>query len=151
MLRKLFALAKGDIVPDSNDSPMNQEVLLPGHLYNMILKEKLHEWLQAVRANITKALRDSAKLPDFSTDVFLKKCMERCFDVGRKMDYFLATGNLVSQSGLDLMQASGLTIMAERLNYLRFCAHFRCIHRGAYFSEMKTTSVRRCVCIKIAT
>ena len=37
--------------------------------------------------------------------------------------------------------ASCLT-QAERLNYMRFLSHFRSVHRGSFFSEMKTTSVR---------
>jgi DNA-directed RNA polymerase I subunit RPA2 len=34
-------------------------------------------------------------------------------------------------------------IMAEKLNYLRYIAHFRCIHRGQFFTEMRTTGVRK--------
>jgi DNA-directed RNA polymerase I subunit RPA2 len=56
---------------------------------------------------------------------------------------FLSTGNIVSSTGLDLMQVSGYTIVAERLNFLRYCAHFRSVHRGQFFMEMKTTSVRK--------
>ena len=33
--------------------------------------------------------------------------------------------------------------MAERLNFLRYCAHFRSVHRGSFFMEMKTTAVRK--------
>jgi hypothetical protein len=33
-------------------------------------------------------------------------------DVGRKVEYLLNTGNLVSKSGLDLSQASGFTVGA---------------------------------------
>ena len=65
------------------------------------------------------------------------------FDVGQKMSYFLATGNLVSQSGLDLQQTTGYTIVAEKLNFYRYLSHFRCIHRGAFFAELKTTTVRK--------
>ena len=54
------------------------------------------------------------------------------------MEYFIATGNLKSQTGLDLMQVSGYTIIAEKLNNMRFLAHFRSVHRGSFFSEMKT-------------
>ena len=32
---------------------------------------------------------------------------------------------------------------ADRLNFVRFLAHFRSIHRGKFFSEMKTTAVRK--------
>ena len=40
-------------------------------------------------------------------------------DVGRKMEYMLNTGNLVSRSGLDLGQATGFTVVAEKLNFYR--------------------------------
>lgn len=65
------------------------------------------------------------------------------FDIGSKLSNFLATGNLVSPSGLDLQQASGFTIVAEKLNWQRYISHFRCIHRGAFFAELKTTTVRK--------
>lgn len=65
------------------------------------------------------------------------------FDIGAKLANFLATGNLVSATGLDLQQASGFTIVAEKLNWLRYISHFRCIHRGAFFAELKTTTVRK--------
>lgn len=41
------------------------------------------------------------------------------------------------------MQKSGFTIIAEKLNYLRYLSHFRSIHRGAFFAEMKTTEPRK--------
>ena len=41
------------------------------------------------------------------------------------------------------LQVSGYTIVAERLNFLRYCAHFRSVHRGSFFMEMKTTAVRK--------
>ena len=65
------------------------------------------------------------------------------FDIGSRMANFLATGNLISPSGLDLQQASGFTIVAEKLNWMRYISHFRCIHRGAFFAELKTTTVRK--------
>jgi len=59
------------------------------------------------------------------------------------MSNFLATGNLISPTGLDLQQAVGFTIVAEKLNWPRFISHFRCIHRGAFFNELKTTTIRK--------
>lgn len=46
-------------------------------------------------------------------------------DVGRKVEYLLNTGNLVSKSGLDLSQVSGFTVVAEKLNFFRYLSHFR--------------------------
>lgn len=65
------------------------------------------------------------------------------FDIGARLANFLATGNLISPTGLDLQQASGFTIVAEKLNWQRYISHFRCIHRGAFFAELKTTTVRK--------
>jgi len=36
----------------------------------------------------------------------------------------------------------GLTIMAENINRMRYMSHFRAIHRGSFFAEMRTTEVR---------
>jgi DNA-directed RNA polymerase I subunit RPA2 len=41
MARKLYGFVAGDVVEDNADSLMNQEILLPGHLYTMFIKEKL--------------------------------------------------------------------------------------------------------------
>lgn len=59
------------------------------------------------------------------------------------MQYFIVTGNLKSSSGLDLMQVSGYTIVAEKLNYMRYLAHYRSVHRGQFFATLKTTDVRK--------
>jgi DNA-directed RNA polymerase I subunit RPA2 len=74
---------------------------------------------------------------------FTKVVSKVNFDIGSKLANFLATGNLISPTGLDLQQASGFTIVAEKLNWQRYISHFRCIHRGAFFAELKTTTVRK--------
>lgn len=63
--------------------------------------------------------------------------------IGKAIEYFLSTGNLKSRTGLDLMQDKGFCVIADKLNNMRFLSHFRSIHRGAYFAEMKTTTVRK--------
>merc|ERR1712185_763549 len=42
-----------------------------------------------------------------------------------------------------MLQVSGYTIVAEKLNFLRYCSHFRSVHRGQFFTTMKTTAVRK--------
>lgn len=86
----------------------------------------------------------SGLLRRIQIDRYFRKVLSRVnFDVGSKMVNFLATGNLVSSTGLDLQQASGFTIVAEKLNWYRYISHFRCIHRGTFFANLKTTSVRK--------
>ena len=48
MICKLFALVTKQCQADSADSVMNQEVLLGGHLYLMVLKERLESFLRFV-------------------------------------------------------------------------------------------------------
>jgi len=143
MLRKLYALVSGSCAIDNPDSPQHQEVLLPGALYGMIVKERLEEALNTIRGLISVDVRNNGSV-DFHDSKWLNKVIAKAnFDVGARLSNFLATGNLVSPSGLDLQQASGFTIVAEKLNWHRYISHFRCIHRGAFFAELKTTTVRK--------
>lgn len=88
-------------------------------------------------------------------------------DVTKSFEYLLATGNLSSKSGtapgvrvrwrmgqhtwltwllcagLGMLQATGLSVVADKLNFIRYLSHFRCVHRGAAFAKMRTTSVRK--------
>ncbi|KAG0233969.1 DNA-directed RNA polymerase I subunit rpa2 [Actinomortierella wolfii] len=145
MIRKVYALVAGECAPDNPDSPQHQEVLLGGHLYGAIIKEKIEDWLNAIRMQINQDVRRNVNV-DFMDNRYFTKTLQKVSgvqDIGKKMSYFLATGNLVSNTGLDLQQATGYTIVAEKLNFYRYLAHFRCIHRGSFFAELKTTTVRK--------
>lgn len=150
ILRKLYSFAAGDCGVDNADSLQNQEILLPGHLISNFVKEKFDEFLQNLRLGITIEMRrDFPKVAGkLSESNFWSRLVDRFSNkssggIGKKVAYFLSTGNIVSTTGLDLMQVSGYTIVAERLNFLRYCAHFRSVHRGQFFMEMKTTAVRK--------
>ncbi|XP_020616310.1 DNA-directed RNA polymerase I subunit RPA2-like isoform X2 [Orbicella faveolata] len=141
MARKLYALALEKCSPESADNPMMQEVLLGGHLYLMCLKEKLEFWLYRVREALEKAM---TKKQDFHLNTAtLIQAMQYGANISHQMEYLLATGNLISRSGHGLMQVSGFSVVADRLNFYRFLSHFRCVHRGSFFSQMRTTSVRK--------
>ena len=150
MVRKLYSLVAGDCAADNPDAVSNQEVLLGGFLYGMIIKERLEDWLSSIAA-ATRELRaskgSSASLtftdPEFPK-VFFNKIMRKTTEnIGSLVEYFLSTGNLVSRSGLDLQQTSGFTVVAEKINFYRFISHFRMIHRGSFFAQLRTTTVRK--------
>lgn len=144
MVRKVYALAAGDIAPDNPDSPQFHEVLLGGHFYCNIIKERLDGVLEGLKAQLIRNLRVSKERLGLLGKEFVKKALDKTpCEIGAKLYYFLATGNLISTSGLDQMQTSGYTITAEKLNFLRYISHFQCIHRGSFFAELKTTSVRK--------
>lgn len=37
----------------------------------------------------------------------------------------------------------GLTIVVENINRMRYMSHFRAVHRGSFFQEMRTTEARQ--------
>lgn len=148
MIRKLYALVAGDCAVDNPDAVQNQEILLGGFLYGQILKERLEELLAVgLRASLRDYLRRKPS-NNFTSQAFAKDFPAAIFrkvteNVGQLLEYFLSTGNLQSPSGLDLQQVSGFTVVAEKLNFLRFISHFRMVHRGSFFAQLKTTTVRK--------
>ncbi|GAB7360957.1 hypothetical protein MBLNU230_g0940t1 [Neophaeotheca triangularis] len=147
MTRKLYALVEGECSIDNPDAVQSQEILLPGALYGMIIKERVEEWLTSVGASLRDWSR-SNQYPKFTSKEFERDFMNKVVrktneNLGQALDYFLSTGNLVSPSGLDLQQTSGFTVMAEKINFYRFISHFRMVHRGSFFAQLKTTTVRK--------
>jgi DNA-directed RNA polymerase I subunit RPA2 len=145
MLEKLYLLAFGDIKPDNMDSSLNHEILLSGHLYSMVLKEKLEEVLLQLRIKLNKVFNGNRAVESEQVRnmEWLKKQIDGLVSIGKKMEHFLATGNLTSRTGLDLMQQGGFSIVAEKLNNMRYISHFRSVHRGQFFTTMKTTQPRK--------
>ncbi|XP_027354375.1 DNA-directed RNA polymerase I subunit 2 isoform X2 [Abrus precatorius] len=145
MLQKLFSLIDQTSVPDNPDSLQNQEVLLPGHLITLYLKEKLEDWLQKGKKLLLDEINKQSKKFDFSDLLQVKKVMDKnaAKQISTAVENMLKTGRLVTQTGLDLQQRAGYTVQAERLNFLRFLSHFRAVHRGASFAGLRTTTVRK--------
>lgn len=78
-------------------------MLLGGHLYGQLLAEKLYDLLLGAKARLIKDLKN----PKFDINairnpVYLKKLMDSQTSIGKRMENFLATGNLVTRSQLDL-------------------------------------------------
>jgi DNA-directed RNA polymerase I subunit RPA2 len=69
MLRKLYAMVAGSTCPDNPDSPQHHEVLLPGFLYGMIIKERFDESLNGIKAQIAQDIRQN-KPVDFTSGTF---------------------------------------------------------------------------------
>uniref|UniRef100_A0A8C9FMC1 DNA-directed RNA polymerase n=1 Tax=Pavo cristatus TaxID=9049 RepID=A0A8C9FMC1_PAVCR len=140
MTRKLYAFAKGECMEDNPDSLMNQEVLTAGQLFLMFLKERLENWLQSVKFVLEKRTEKA----DINVNAdSLMKAFSLTTDVTKSFEYLLATGNLRSKTGLGMLQDSGLCVVGDKLNFVRYLSHFRCIHRGSAFAQMRTTTVRK--------
>lgn len=65
MLRKLYSTVSGACCADNPDSPQHQEVLLPGSLYGMIIKERMEEILNNIRSNVAIDIRNGVAV-DFN-------------------------------------------------------------------------------------
>ncbi|RKP34163.1 hypothetical protein BJ085DRAFT_17078 [Dimargaris cristalligena] len=143
MVQKIYGIVSGEYAADNGDSANNHEILLPGHLYLAMIKERLDDILSGFveYAEMSHRRGESVNITNHKSIARIWSKLSP--DIGRRISNFLATGNLVSQSGLDLNQTAGFTIIAEKLNFLRYISHFRCVHRGAFFATMKTTSVRK--------
>ena len=62
MMRKLYTLANGLIGEDNSDSVMNQEILLPGHLYLMFLKVAILAYFSCVVGSTHFILGKTARM-----------------------------------------------------------------------------------------
>ena len=90
---------------------MNHEVLLPGHLITMYVKEKLEDMLINMKGYIVKDYRmNKVKCTaDMISGKYFQRMAERFgTTIGTRIGTFLSTGNIQSSTGLDLMQVHTL-------------------------------------------
>lgn len=138
MTRRLLQLVKGEILPDNMDANSAHELLTPGTLWLPALSDAITDFLKATAANVYKDEKNA--IDDF--DALQTTLKKNASGVENRMRYLFSTGSLRGNSTLGLSQTEGLSIIAERINYCRYLAHFRSVHRGAFFTTMKTTAVR---------
>ncbi|KAI3709939.1 hypothetical protein L2E82_39709 [Cichorium intybus] len=143
MVQKLFSFIDQTSIPDNPDSLQTQEVLLPGHLVTIYIK--LQEWLLKSKKLLQDEVNNRKKNFEFGSLADVKKALDKnpAKQVGSAVENMLKTGRLVTQSTLDLKEKAGMTVQAERLNFLRFLSHFRAVHRGSSLAGLRTTSVRK--------
>ena len=146
MTRKLFAFASGECATEGMDPVMVQEVSLPGHTYLQLLKDRLTNWLSALKAIIMKKQRQTTGKATQSYAMnqgAMGNAFQACPRLDQVFESFLSTGNAPSQADLGLMQETGLSIMAENINRMRYMSHFRSVHRGASFMDSRSSEVRQ--------
>lgn len=74
---------------------------------------------------------------------FMKDCFNKSMNLTRVIENVFSTGNFLPNHERSLMQFSGLVTVADKLNFWRYLSHFRAVHRGAFFAQMRTTTVRK--------
>lgn len=144
MARKLCCFARGGCCEDNVDSVSHQELLLPGHILSAYTREKLEDALGQATSHIQRDFQSDGSSNNLGILLNCRKILNRYVaTLGSKIGSLIASGNMISSSGLDLQQTTGFTVVAERLNKWRYLSHFRSVHRGQFFTTMKTTSVRK--------
>lgn len=149
LTRKLVATSTGKIEVDNGDALSHQGVMTSGHLYLILLKERLDSCLRIIAAYVRKEAEKKSEVDCSHGKPLVALIKDAISKVVRNevvtngMRYLLSTGNISGTGNLDLPQATGYTIIAERINFLRYLSHYRSIHRGAFFASMRSTKVRK--------
>uniref|UniRef100_A0A146LJQ4 DNA-directed RNA polymerase subunit beta n=1 Tax=Lygus hesperus TaxID=30085 RepID=A0A146LJQ4_LYGHE len=139
MIQKLYCAVGNKSMIENVDGVMMQELLMGGHLYLQVLKEKLQMWMGVAKREFVRA-SNTAEMTHSQMSIFLKK-LQAPLESG--MENFLSTGSIRSPSGLGLLQETGLVIIAENINRMRYMSHFKAVHRGSFFQDMRTTEARQ--------
>lgn len=120
--------------------------MTPGQLFASVLKDTLGNVLTKIRFSYIGELKIASLAGENpvkvirSRDQFELILKRLTSEIAHAVGYFMATGNIKSFQ-LDLQQLSGWTVVADRLNANRFLSHFRAVHRGQFFTQMRTTEV----------
>ncbi|XP_045539840.1 DNA-directed RNA polymerase I subunit RPA2 [Papilio machaon] len=140
MIQKLYDVVQNKCKVEGADSVMVQELQVGGHLYLQVLKERLQMLLYVIKANILKRVKSPKKFVWSTNEI--QNIVKMAGTLEQRMETFLATGNAPSNN-VTLAQYKGLTIVAENINRMRYMSHFKAIHRGSFFMEMRTTEARQ--------
>ena len=102
-----FIFFQDKCVPEGVDCLMMHEIVLGGHLYLQLLKEKLENWLQTLKGSILKRAKTLGGSKFDLTPTTMTSCLQGTLGLERVFENFLGTGNLPSITGLGLMQNKG--------------------------------------------
>ena len=142
-IKKLFAARRGDCALENVDSPQLQEIYTSGQIYSNYLLERLSMFLQNMKIYFNKLSSSTPSSEELTADKIRKSISSQCNEISKEMIRFLSVGNIRAKSTAGLRQDTSLSVIAEKINYYRFISHFRAVHRGSFFMEMRTTECRK--------
>ena len=161
-IKKLFKLVDHEIIADDVDSPANHELFTEAQLIPLCIKEKLEEVKKTFQTKILNIIRTRISTTDSTTSLNASEAQELFneltdsqvekiksvfgiidINIDNKLKKLIGSGNITTMSCSDILQVSGWSILAERINYWRFLSHFESVSRGAFFATLKTTTVRK--------
>ena len=147
MVHKLFNYEDGLVGPDVADQTSNQQIVTPGDTmavlchqnflkFNRELEGRIKKYSKLLESDMTTGaatLKMWDLLRTYNTNVF-----DKC-------EFLLKTGNFSANNNrvFGVMQNSGLSIKAERINAYRIMSQIRSIHRGSVVQEMRSSVARK--------
>lgn len=149
-IRKLYAFVEGKLAKQKIDVASDcHEVVTTGPVIAGVIRLGLLQYLQSIKENCMKFFRKHSKDTDaiqydssHTFEALINPLKIAGAQIGDRVGYFLNTGNL-PYSDRSWKQKAGWAITADRINYFRFLSHFRAVHRGSFWAEMRTTDVRK--------
>lgn len=161
-IRRLLKTVDGEFAVDNIDSAANHELYTETQLLALCVREKLAEVSRGFYFKILRVLRTRIDTGDSTTSLNTSEVQEvgsevdgeqmarviKCFGlldfgIGHRVAKFLSTGNITTNNCSDILQTTGFTLIAERLNFWRFVSHFQSVSRGAFFASLKISGIRK--------
>lgn len=150
IIRKLVCTFAREIEADNLDAPSHQSVLSSGHLFLILLRDMIERSFRILASHLLKEFQKQKNEETWNGKKLIgtiKGALSQVYSrgdfVSKGMRHLLSTGNISPTSGLDLPQFTGYSIIAERINILRYVSHFRAVHRGTFYASMRSTKVRK--------
>lgn len=143
MARKCLLLFGGFIKADNPDLLSSQEAITPGAFFKAELSAVLINIMRLVsrHATSTGAIGSYELTNSWISRYIAASKLWRPLSSGLRS--LSGKGEMRVYRGHDYSGMSGISVLADRINYVRFLAHFRCINRGNAFASHKITSIRK--------
>ncbi|KAF8794435.1 DNA-directed RNA polymerase I subunit RPA2 like protein [Argiope bruennichi] len=133
---KLFALARNQCISDDLDNPVFNEILSPGQIYLLAVKNGVNYFLNSVKNSLRKEIdgkfaTTTKRITKKDFDSYLKGmaklCTNRAVSLTPIVKSFIATGNLPGNHGL--MSSTGYTVALGRYNVFETASQFNGIYK----------------------
>ncbi|GFX05029.1 DNA-directed RNA polymerase I subunit RPA2 [Trichonephila clavipes] len=121
---KLFSLVNNNCKNDDLDNPVFQEVLLPGQIYLLAVKEGTMSFLDSVKNSLTKRIKKN----DTSLKKMIGLSTSRAISLSPIVKHMISTGNMPGKSH-GLMSSTGYTVALKRTNVFEVASQFDGIYR----------------------
>ncbi|XP_043221726.1 DNA-directed RNA polymerase I subunit RPA2-like [Amphibalanus amphitrite] len=142
MIRKLFAYVRKECAQESADNPMLWEAQQGSYIYQQVIKNKVQMFCSNFRLVMVKRYNKNPTEYNI-TEMEVAHCFKQLNPIGAMVRSFVSTGNIPALPNIICSDNVGLSVPAEKISYTRYMSHFRTIHRGSFFSTMRTTAVRQ--------